>query len=134
VPLTPSVLEALERYAHLGDRERPAAAGESFFVSLRGTRMIHECVWKTFRTLCDGAGVGAGSSARPTIHDLRHRFAVRVLAGWYQQGVDVQPRLTWLSTYLGHRDPVSSYWYLSAAPELLAHAARLLDDTRTVTR
>ena len=30
VPLAPSVLEALERYAHLRDRERPAAAGASF--------------------------------------------------------------------------------------------------------
>jgi integrase/recombinase XerD len=134
VPLAPSVLEALERYAHLRDRERPAAVGASFFVSLRGTRVIHECVWKTFRELCDGAGVGAGSSVRPTIHDLRHRFAVRVLVSWYEQGLDVQPRLAWLSTYLGHRDPVSSYWYLSAAPELLAHAARLLDDKQAVTR
>jgi integrase len=134
VPLAPSVLEALERYAHLRDRERPAAAGESFFVSLRGTRVIHACVWKTFRALCDGAGIGADSRVRPTIHDLRHRFAVRVLLSWYQEGVDVQPRLAWLSTYLGHRDPVTSYWYLSAAPELLAHAARLLDDTRALTR
>jgi len=134
VPLSPSVLAALERYAQLRDRLWPAPAGESFFVSLRGTRVIHECVWKTFRALCDGAGVGAGSSVRPTIHDLRHRFAVRVLLSWYREGVDVQPRLAWLSTYLGHRDPASSYWYLSAAPELLAHAARLLDDTRAVTR
>jgi integrase/recombinase XerD len=134
VPLSPSVLEVLERYAQLRDRERPAVASESFLVSLRGTRVIHECVWKTFRALCDGAGVGASSSVRPTIHDLRHRFAVRVLVGWYEQGVDVQPRLTWLSTYLGHRDPVSSYWYLSAAPELLAHAARLLDAVQAVTR
>ena len=134
MPLAPSVLEALERYAHLRDRERPAAAGESFFVSLRGTRVIHACVWKTFRGLCDAAGIGAGSSVQPTIHDLRHRFAVRVLLSWYRDGVDVQPRLAWLATYLGHHDPVSSYWYLSAAPELLAHAARLLNDTRAVTR
>lgn len=134
VPPSTSVLEELERYARLRDRLRPAPVGESFFVSLRGTRVIHACVWKTFRALCDGAGVGAGSSVRPTIHDLRHRFAVRVLVGWYQQEVDVQPRLAWLSTYLGHRDPVSSYWYLSAAPELLAHAVRLLDTTGTVTR
>jgi integrase/recombinase XerD len=133
VPVSPSVLEALEGYAHVRDRERPAAPGDSFFVSLRGTRVIHACVWKTFRALCDGAGVGAGSSVRPTIHDLRHRFAVRVLLNWYQEGVEVQPRLAWLSTYLGHRDPVSSYWYLSAAPELLAHAARLLNDTQAVT-
>jgi integrase len=55
VPLSPSVVEVLERYAHVRDRERPAAAGSSFFVSLRGTHLIHACVWKTFRALCDAA-------------------------------------------------------------------------------
>jgi integrase/recombinase XerD len=29
--------------------------------------------------------------------------------------------------YLGHRDPAYTYYYLSAAPELLACAAGLLD-------
>jgi hypothetical protein len=32
-----------------------------------------------------------------------------------------------LSTYLGHTDPKSTYWYLSATPELLALAAGLLE-------
>jgi hypothetical protein len=32
-----------------------------------------------------------------------------------------------LATYLGHRDPCSTYWYLSAAPELLALAAGRLE-------
>jgi integrase/recombinase XerD len=27
-----------------------------------------------------------------------------------------------LSTYLGHSDPVHTYWYLDAAPELMALA------------
>ncbi len=75
VPLSPSVLEALERYAHLRDRERPAAAGESFFVSLRGTRVIHECVWKTFRALCDSAGIGA--EQQRAAHDPRPQAPVR---------------------------------------------------------
>jgi integrase/recombinase XerD len=35
----------------------------------------------------------------------------------------VQARLPLLSTYLGHTDPRHTYWYLSAAPELLALAA-----------
>jgi hypothetical protein len=37
-----------------------------------------------------------------------------------------------LSTYLGHRDPRSTYWYLSAAPELLALAAGRLELSRGV--
>jgi len=53
--------------------------------------------------------------------------------GWYRDRVDVQARLPALSTYMGHRDPSYSY-YLSAAPELLAHAAGLLDAAREVAR
>jgi len=29
--------------------------------------------------------------------------------------------------YLGHVDPAATYWYLSAAPELLAFAAERLE-------
>ena len=71
VPLAPSVLEALERYAHLRDRERPAAAGESFFVSLRGTRVIHACVWKTFASCATvpGSAPAAACGPRSTTSD-----------------------------------------------------------------
>jgi hypothetical protein len=31
-----------------------------------------------------------------------------------------------LSTYLGHVSPKNTYWYLDAAPELMAEAARRL--------
>ena len=32
-----------------------------------------------------------------------------------------------LSTYLGHVDPKSTYWYLQATPQLLALAAQRLE-------
>jgi integrase/recombinase XerD len=35
-----------------------------------------------------------------------------------------------LSTYLGHTHPSSTYWYLSAVPELLALAADRRDHLR----
>ena len=59
----------------------------------------------------------------------RHTFAVATLLGWHRSGADVQASVPSLSAYLGHRDPRSTYWYLSAAPELLAHAARLLESS-----
>ncbi len=37
----------------------------------------------------------------------------------YRHGHDTEARLPLLSTYLGHVDPGHTYWYLSAAPELL---------------
>jgi integrase len=130
VPLHPSAVDALERYDHTRQQLLPDPSTDGFFVSLRGTRVIYECVWPVHRRLCEHAGVGAGSSVRPRIHDHRHSFAVNTLLAWYQQGIDVPSRISWLSTYLGHREPRYTYHYLSAAPGLLAHAARLLDNAQ----
>ena len=129
VPVLDSTLDTLSRYARIRDRLCPQTAPASFFISTAGTRLIYACVGQVFRRLRDRAGVGAGADYRPRIHDLRHTFAVRVLLRWYQAGDDVEVRLPILSTYLGHRDPRSTYWYLSAAPELLALAARRLEQS-----
>ena len=58
---------------------------------------------------------------------MRHTFAVRTVLDWYRAGVDVQARMPLLSTYLGHVSPAATYWYLSAAPELLALAGQRLE-------
>jgi integrase len=52
---------------------------------------------------------------------------VSTLLSWYRAGVDVTERMHLLSTYLGHSDPAHTYWYLSAAPELMAIAAERLE-------
>jgi integrase/recombinase XerD len=44
----------------------------------------------------------------------------------YHTGADIQPRLSVLSTYLGHVNPSNTYWYLSAAPELMQLAGERL--------
>lgn len=131
-PVLPSTLAALGRYAKVRDELCQHPSTMSFFVSARGTRMICPVIQQVFRRLCSAADVGASSAARPRIHDFRHSFAVRTLLGWYRAGEDVEARLPWLSTYLGHRDPRSTYWYLSAAPELLALAAGRLELSRGV--
>ena len=127
VPVLGSTLTRLERYAHTRDRLCPNTATASFFVSTASTRLIYACVGQVFRRLRDRAGIGAGTDHPPRIHDLRHTFAVTTLLRWYQAGDDVEARLPILSTYLGHRDPRSTYWYLAAAPELLALAASQLE-------
>ena len=54
---------------------------------------------------------------------------MHTLIRWYQVGEDVAALLPRLSTYLGHLSPGYTYWYLSAAPELLALAAHRLENT-----
>lgn len=127
VPLHPTTLEALVRYARERDRLCPDPKGPSFFVSLRRDRLGVHPVQAAFRRLCVASGVGAGAPFPPRLHDLRHTMAVRTLLGWYRDGQNVQAKLPALSTYLGHRSPKDTYYYLSAAPELLACAAGLLE-------
>ena len=83
--------------------------------------------------MIDDGGIGADAPRRPRLHDVRHTFAVRTLLGWYRSGEDVQAKIPALSTYLGHREPGSTYWYLSAVPELLAYAAARQNATLAVT-
>jgi integrase/recombinase XerD len=75
----------------------------------------------------DSTGITTVAGRRPRAHDLRHSFAVRTLLGWYRDGADVAALLPRLSTYLGHVEPASTYWYLSAAPELMALAAERIE-------
>ena len=65
---------------------------------------------------------------------MRHTFAVRCVIGWYRDGLDVERRLALLSTYLGHVAPSSTYWYLSAVPELLELIADRIDAASEVRR
>ncbi|MCA1655593.1 MAG: tyrosine-type recombinase/integrase [Pseudonocardiaceae bacterium] len=125
VPVSTTTIGALAVYAEIRDRRPPSTP--MFFVSQSGTPVAYTHFGVTFRNAVDGAGIGTGSAVRPRIHDLRHSFAVRTLVGWHRDGLDVAALLPRLSTYLGHREPRYTYRYLTATPELLGHAARLLE-------
>lgn len=128
VLLHDSTVRALVDYGQRRDRLGPNAKEHSFFITTRGTRPTHPTVYAPFRALLNQAGVKHPSPERHVrIHDLRHSFAVKTLLGWYRDGGDVAARMPLLSTYLGHVDPAATYWYLSAAPELLALAAQRLE-------
>jgi len=71
------------------------------------------------RSATRGAGTPAASQSDTAAWRLwrilhkRHSFAVRTLAGWYRAGLDAEALLPRLSTYLGHREPRSTYRYYS---------------------
>lgn len=126
LPLHPSTTDALLRY--LRRRSTCPAITSALLVSVAGNRLTYSNVHRTFSKLTAQAGIGPRSTAsRPRIHDLRHTFAVNTLLEAYHSGGDPAARLPLLSTYLGHTEPANTYWYLHAAPELLALAADRLD-------
>jgi integrase len=135
LPLHQSTVEALVAYARRRDEGHPRPKGPSFFTSTTGTRLLRDKVCTVFPRLVRQAGLASPDLRRPPrLHDLRHTFAVRRVIGWYRDGLDAERRLPLLSTYLGHIAPSSTYWYLSAVPELLALIANRLDTAREAVR
>jgi integrase len=128
VPVTASTIAALEACTALRDDTIVSPKCPNVFVSGEGTPVAYSHFCLTFRRAINAAGIGDPAPLlRPRIHDLRHRFAVGTLLGWHRAGLDVAAMLPRLSTYLGHREPSYTYRYLTATPELLAHAAVLLE-------
>ncbi len=126
MPLHGSTLAALRRYVARRDR-LCVRLGRWLFTSTVGTRVIHQNLLHVFRRLARRAGI----ARRPRLHDIRHTFAVNTVRDWYRSGTDVERRLFSLSTYLGHVSPTSTYWYLTATPELLALAGERLERWRS---
>jgi len=134
IPVHASTVTALAGYAAVRDQHRSASGCTAFFVSTRGTRVSPNRVDHTFPELLWAAGIiTAPGTRRQRVHDLRHSFTVATLLDWYRDDGNAAARLPLLSTYLGHVDPKSTYWYLQATPELLALAASRLENT-TVPR
>jgi integrase/recombinase XerD len=126
--LRPCAITALQEYGRHRDQLCPHPAGPSLLVSMRGTRLNVISTERVFVRLASSIGLQPRSDrTRPRLKDLRHTFAVSTLIGWYQAGVDVNARLPALSTWLGHVDPQTTYWYLQASPELLALAAEKIN-------
>ena len=120
VPLDPTTVQALRRYVRTCDHLRPHGKSSAFFLSSSGARVIYQNLQLVFMRLVDRAGLHRRGHRRPRIHDLRHTFAMVTLRDWYRGGMDAQRRLPQLSTYLGHVAPSTTYWYLTATPELMA--------------
>lgn len=131
LPLHPTTVHALADYLAVRDDQHRGTDTAALFVSLRDGRLSYRAACAGFRHLVDAAGIAPKPGARPPrMHDLRHSFVVNTVLDGYHHGTDVQALLPTLSTYLGHVDPAATYWYLSAAPELLALAGRRLEPQR----
>lgn len=123
VPLHATTVAKLREYAD----ERRRLHGDlctAFFISERGKRARYNRVYRCVRNLVRNLGIQPHSvSGRlPGLHSLRHTFAVQHLVSWQEQGLDTRALLPHLSVYLGHRDPIETYWYLTASPALLTTA------------
>jgi len=124
VPLSASTAHQLHRYVENRLPIKPNSPDGPLFLNQRCQRLCHCTVNHTFRRLLEQCKILNDKQKAPRIHDLRHTFAVHRLLAWYRDGQDVQSRLPWLATYLGHVDIHSTQVYLRPTAELLEQVDR----------
>ena len=118
VPLHESAAAGLERY--LVRRKREASSTDHVFISRRGRFLSRQIVHPVFRRLLKEIGLDSGSGRRrPRIHDIRHTFAVRALEACPDGRDRICQHMLALSTYMGHTNINSTYWYLETTPHLM---------------
>jgi len=119
VPLSPSTGVALSRYVERRRQSKPNAADAPLFLNQRGHRLQHCTVNHCWHDLLKECGITCQAHNGPRLHDLRHSFAVHRLLAWYRDGRDINARLPWLATYMGHVDIRSTQVYLQPTTELI---------------
>ncbi len=118
VPLHPTARTALARY--LEQRRPYAPLDDHVFISLRRKPLLVHDAERAFRTAATKIGLRRElGRPRPTIHAMRHTFAVRALEACPDERDCVTKHMVALSTYLGHGHVGHTYWYLEATPQLM---------------
>lgn len=123
VPVHPTTLTMLQAYARVRDVTYVHPSSPAFFLSMDRLRFSKHTWGMAFRALLATMGFSTQANPHPTLHSLRHTFAVRRLETWYAEGRDVQALLPSLATYLGHAHYSDTAYYITATPRLMALAA-----------
>ncbi len=120
IPFHRKMGDILEKYRGVRDR-RFSSSSESdwFFVSCKNIRYHRNTLLSRFQRLLREAGITDKRMLRgnviyggPTLHSLRHSFAVHRLMRWYEEGINPNDKLHLLATYMGHYNYEYTHHYL----------------------
>ncbi|CAN7633685.1 tyrosine-type recombinase/integrase [Paraburkholderia sp. DD10] len=119
VALHPTTAVHLQQYADRREHKCHARRAPLFFVTDFGQALDYDTLSRWFSCATAKLGLHLPDGRRPTLHSLRHSFAVRRPTQRYEDGASAAELAPTLSVYLGHVSPRESYWYVSSTPELL---------------
>ena len=139
IPITGCTAQRLVAYRSVRDRLLGSTGLPTFFRNERGQRISIYSAQYNFARVSQTIGLREQNSSRhrghgPRLHDLRHTFAVHTLLDWNRSGLDPDREMYKLSTWLGHKNPRDTYWYLEAVPELLQWVTQRAEQALTHRR
>ena len=124
VPMSMSLLQKCRAYesqvAEAIDDEEP------FLPSQSGGFYHRTTVGYAFRQCLAIAGMPHYDDG-PTVHSLRHSFAIQNLVKWGAEGKDINAMLPYLSSYMGHENLLGTERYLRMTSEMFPEIRERVD-------
>lgn len=125
IPMSNSTTEHLRKYVPKIPVNKHS---DPLFPDRSGTHYKPLTLYLIFRKLLWKLRIPHGGRNKgPRLHDLRHTFAVHRLEAWIKEGVDLNAKLPFLSTYLGHVGISGTQRYLKVTPGAFPYITRPLD-------
>jgi integrase/recombinase XerD len=124
IPISLSTVAALKAYDMQRNQLNPFSQTGAFFEFDNDQPLNIRSADHAFKVIREATGLVTDLNGRlPRLYDLRHTFVCRRVIEWYETDENVDSRVAQLSCYLGHKKVSDTYWYLTAIPALMAHAA-----------
>jgi len=117
--LSSTMAECLNNYLLHHEVMTKQRGTSPLFFNIRDNRLrLHNVHW-AFKKVLKKSGIHKDKNNGPRIHSFRHTFAVHRLLRWYETEKDINSKLPFLATYMGHVNINSTQVYLQASNELL---------------
>jgi integrase/recombinase XerD len=124
IPISLSTVAALKAYDMQRNQLNPFSQTGAFFEFDNDQPLNIRSADHAFKVIREATGLVTDLNGRLSrLYDLRHTFVCRRVIEWYETDENVDSRVAQLSCYLGHKKVSDTYWYLTAIPALMAHAA-----------
>jgi integrase len=103
-----------------------------FFPTTRLECYNRSSISAAFRKIWKVAGLSQKCENKPRAYDFRHHFALSNINRWVIAGVDVNSKLPYLTSYMGHSSMRSTDYYLHLVPEFFHTFSDKVRGTETV--
>lgn len=122
VPINASLKMVLLQYVSYRNRipvKNISAPMSYFFVTLQGRKCSRETILNHFHNILSISGIPRWSHQQgPRLHDIRHTCAVHSLIRCIREKEDLYNFLPYLSTFLGHKNILSTERYVRLSQEI----------------
>ncbi|GAA0372577.1 tyrosine-type recombinase/integrase [Alkalibacterium iburiense] len=126
IPIHETTANELRGYINERDTLRRNFSDQHFLLSTNSRKLVLRNLEYALRVIRNKILMDDKEWSRrpPRLYDFRHTFACNTLLRWLKKDINIDSKIIYLSTYLGHVKVEDTYWYLTGTPELMQFTSK----------